>query len=171
VTRGWRQIYNEELHNLYSSPIIRMLKSRNMGWKDHAACMAEVHTKFWLENQVLIGKSERRPLGWRMYRWENNIKIYLEEVGWKSIVWNHLAEDLDQWQAVVNTVMNLRIPQKRAWVTEQLLAFGMIRPLWRYLVFAVQCGRHEKSLSCSFQGRITQFQLGLASWLQGSAAQ
>jgi hypothetical protein len=40
--------------------------------------------------------------------------MYLEEVGWESVVWNHLAEDLDQWQAVVNTVMNLRVPQNRA---------------------------------------------------------
>jgi hypothetical protein len=62
---------------------------------------------------ILVGQSEgrltpRRP----RRRRKNNIKIDLREVGWEDVDWIHLAQDRDQWRAVVNTVMNLRVPQK-----------------------------------------------------------
>jgi hypothetical protein len=57
---------------------------------------------------VLVGKTEgRRPVGRSRRRWEDNIRIDLREIGWK--VWTGLAKDKDQWWAVVNTVMNLRV--------------------------------------------------------------
>jgi hypothetical protein len=43
-------------------------------------------------------------------RWEDNIMMDLREIGWKDMNWIHLAQDRDQWQAVVNTVMKLWVP-------------------------------------------------------------
>jgi hypothetical protein len=54
-----------------------------------------------------MGKpEEKRPLG----RWEDNIKTDLQEVGWGAMDWINLAEDRDKWRALVNAVMNLRVP-------------------------------------------------------------
>jgi hypothetical protein len=56
--------------------------------------------------RILVGKSEgRRPLGRQRRRWVDNIKMDLREMGWDG-----LAQDRDQWRALVNTVMNLRVP-------------------------------------------------------------
>jgi hypothetical protein len=61
--------------------------------------------------RALVGKPEgRRPLERPRHRWEDNIKMDLREVGWGSADWIYLAQDRDGWQAVVYTVMNLRVP-------------------------------------------------------------
>ena len=61
--------------------------------------------------RVLVGKPERkRPLGRPRRRWEYNIKMDLREVGCDPGEWIDLAEDRDQWQAYVRTIMNLRVP-------------------------------------------------------------
>jgi hypothetical protein len=61
--------------------------------------------------RILVRKPEvKRPLGRPRRRWVENIKIYLRETGWEGIDWIDLARDMDQWRALVNTVMNLRIP-------------------------------------------------------------
>jgi hypothetical protein len=61
--------------------------------------------------RILVGRLEgRRPLGRPRHRWEDNIKMDLQEVGWVSMDWIELAEDRDSWQALVNAVMNLRVP-------------------------------------------------------------
>jgi hypothetical protein len=52
----------------------------------------------------------KRPLGRPRHRWEDNIRIDLREIGWECVDWMHLTQDMDQWQAVVNTVMNLQVP-------------------------------------------------------------
>ena len=58
-----------------------------------------------------MGKPERkRPLGRPRHRWEDNIKTDLQEVGIGSMDWIELAQDRDRWWAVVNAVMNLRVP-------------------------------------------------------------
>ena len=58
-----------------------------------------------------MGKSEgRRPLGRPRHGWEDNIKMDLREVGWGDMDWINLAQDRDRWRALVNTVMNLRVP-------------------------------------------------------------
>jgi hypothetical protein len=55
---------------------------------------------------ILVGKPEgKRPL-----RWVDNIKMDIRELGWAGIDWIDLAQDRDQWRALVNTVMNLRVP-------------------------------------------------------------
>jgi hypothetical protein len=61
--------------------------------------------------RALVGKPEgRRPLGRPRRRWEDNIKMDLREVGWGGIDWINLAQDRDRWRALVNAVMNLRVP-------------------------------------------------------------
>jgi hypothetical protein len=52
----------------------------------------------------------RRPLGRPRRRWEDNIRMDLGAVGFGDVDWIHLAQDMDRWQALVNTVMNLRVP-------------------------------------------------------------
>ena len=60
----------------------------------------------------LVGKPERkRPLGRPRRRWEDNIKMDVQEVGCGGIDWIELAQDRDRWWAFVNEVMNLRVPQ------------------------------------------------------------
>ena len=79
VTGEWRKLHNEELRDLYSLPdIVRVVKSRRMRWAGHVARMVEgtgVHG-------VLLGQPEsKRPLGRPRHRWEDNIKMDLQEVG------------------------------------------------------------------------------------------
>jgi len=62
---------------------------------------------------ILVGKSEgKRPLRRPRRRWENNIRMDLKKIVWEGVDWMHLAQNRDQWQALVNTVMNFRVPQK-----------------------------------------------------------
>jgi hypothetical protein len=60
---------------------------------------------------IFVGKPEgRRPLGRPRRRWEDNIKMDLRETGFGDVDWINLAQDRDRWRAIVNTVMNLRVP-------------------------------------------------------------
>jgi hypothetical protein len=97
-----------ELQGLYSSPsIVRVIKARRMRWAGHVACMAEVRGAY----NILVGRPEgRRPLGRPRRRWEDNIKMDLREIGFGNVDWIHWAQDRDKWRALVNTVMNLRVP-------------------------------------------------------------
>jgi hypothetical protein len=62
--------------------------------------------------RVLVGKPEgKRPLGRPRRRWEDNIKMDLQEVGCGSMDWIELAEDRERWRGVVTAVMNLRVPE------------------------------------------------------------
>jgi hypothetical protein len=62
--------------------------------------------------RILVGKSEgKRLLGTPRSRWVDNIKVDLRVTGWGGMYWINLAQDRDQWRALVNTVINLRIPQ------------------------------------------------------------
>jgi hypothetical protein len=61
-------------------------------------------------HKILVGKPEgKRPLGRPRRRWKDDIRMNLWEIGWEAVDWIHLAQDRDQWRAVVNTVMNLRV--------------------------------------------------------------
>ena len=79
VMGEWRKLHNEELSDLYSSPnIIQVIKSRGLKWVELVACMGERRGMY----RVFMGKPEgKRPLGRPRRRWENNIKIDLQEVG------------------------------------------------------------------------------------------
>jgi hypothetical protein len=107
VTGDWRKLYNDELHNLYFSPnIIRMNKSSRMRWAGYVAQMREKRNAY----RILAGKPEgKRPLGRPTRRWVDNTKIGLREIEWDGVGWIDLAQDRDQWRALVNTVMNLRV--------------------------------------------------------------
>ena len=66
------------------------------------------------KHRVLVGKPERkRPLGRPSRRWEDNIKMDLQEVGGSCGDWMELAQDRDRWRAPVSTVRNLRVPKMR----------------------------------------------------------
>jgi hypothetical protein len=100
-------LHNEELHVLYSSPnIIRQIKSRRMRWAGHVARMGEERNVY----RVLMGKPEgKRPLGRPRYRWDDGITMDRREIGCGRVDWIQLAQDRDRWQALVNTVMNMRV--------------------------------------------------------------
>jgi hypothetical protein len=106
VTGELRKLHNEELHILYSFPnIIRQIKLRRTRWAGHVAHMGEERNVY----RVLMGKSEgKRSLGRPRHSWEDGIKMDLREIGWGSADWIQLAQDRDQWRALVNTVMNVR---------------------------------------------------------------
>jgi hypothetical protein len=87
--------------------IIRVIKARRMRWVGHVVCIGEVKNTC----NILVGKpAGRRPLGRPRHRWDDNIKMGLREIRFGNVDWIHLAQDRDRWQALVNTIMNLRVP-------------------------------------------------------------
>jgi hypothetical protein len=98
VTGKWIKLHNEELNDLYPSPnIVRVIKSRRTRWPGHVARMGEGRGVY----SVLVGKPEgKRPLGGPRRRWEDSIRMDLQEVG---------CGGMDRWRALVNAVMNLRV--------------------------------------------------------------
>jgi hypothetical protein len=108
VTGEWRKLHNEELNDLYSLPnIVRVVKSRRMRWAGHIARMGEGR----VVHRILLGKPEGgRPLGRPRHRWENNIKMDLQEVVGGCGDWMERAQDRDSWRTLVSTVMTFRVP-------------------------------------------------------------
>jgi len=94
VTWEWRKLHNEELSDRYSLlNIVRVVKSRRMRWARHVAHMGEGRGVY----RVLVGKPEgKRPMGRPRRRWEDNIKIDLQEVGGVCGDWMELAQDRDR---------------------------------------------------------------------------
>jgi hypothetical protein len=93
---------------LYSSPsIIRIIKSRRMRWASHVARLGEKRKAY----RLLLGKREgKRPLGRPRRRRVDNIRMDLGEVEWGDEDWIGLAKDRNRWRALVNSVLNLRVP-------------------------------------------------------------
>jgi len=108
VTGEWRKLHNEELNDLYSLPnIVRVVKSRRMRWAGHVASKGKDRGL----HGVLVGKHEgKRPLGRPRHRWEDNIKMDLQEVGGSREDWMELAQDRESWRALVGTVRDFRVP-------------------------------------------------------------
>jgi hypothetical protein len=94
--------------NLYSLPnIIRMIQSRRMRLAGYVERMGETRNAY----SISVGKPEgKRPLGRPRRRWVDNIKMELREIEWDGMDWIDLAQDRDQWRALVNTVINLQVP-------------------------------------------------------------
>jgi hypothetical protein len=78
-----------------------------MRWTGHVERIVAKRNTY----RILVGKpEEKRPLGKRRHSWVDNIKINLREIGWNGMDWFDLAQDRDQWRALVNTVVNFRVP-------------------------------------------------------------
>jgi hypothetical protein len=84
-----------------------MIKSRRLRLAGHEARMREKRNAY----RILVGKPEgKRPLGRPRRRWVDSIKMDLREIEWDCMDWIYLAQDRDQWRALVNTEINLRVP-------------------------------------------------------------
>ena len=108
VTVDWRKLHSEELYDLYSSPnIFRVIKSRRMRWAGHVAHMGDRRGVY----RVLVGKpGGKSQLGRPRLRWEDNVKMDLQEVRCKGAEWIKLAQDRNRWRALVTALMNLWVP-------------------------------------------------------------
>jgi hypothetical protein len=84
-----------------------MIESTRIRRAGHEARIGETRNIY----RILVGKLEgKKQLGRHRRRWEDNIKMDLRDIGWGGTDWINLAQDRDKWQALVNTVMNLRVP-------------------------------------------------------------
>jgi len=103
VTGEWIRLHNEELYDLYSSRNILVIKSRKT-WAGQVGDMRGAY------RVLLVGPEGKRPFGRARRVWEDNIKIGLHKVGWRGMEWVDMAEDGDRLQALLNAVMNRRVP-------------------------------------------------------------
>ena len=86
---------------------MRVVKSRRVRWAGHVARMGEDRGV----QRVLVGKPEgKRPLGRPRRRWDDNIKMDLQEVGGVCGDWMELVQDKDRWRALVGTLRDFRVP-------------------------------------------------------------
>jgi len=101
-------LHNQKLYDLYSpTNIVCVIKSGRIRWTGHIAHMGKRRGVYG----ALVGKTERkRPLGRPRNRWEDNIKLELQEVGCGAMDWIDLAQDRDRCWALVNALMNLLVP-------------------------------------------------------------
>ena len=108
MTGEWRKLHNEQLNDMYSLPnTVRVVNSRRMRWAGHVAHMGEDR----VVRRVLVGNPEgKMPLGRPRRRWEDIIKMDLQEVGGVRGDWMELAQDRDGWRTLVGTVRNFRVP-------------------------------------------------------------
>jgi hypothetical protein len=108
IIGGWRKFHNERFNNFCSPPnIITVIKSRRMRWVGHVVRIGAKRNA----HRVLVRKTEEEtPLGRTRSRWESNIKNDLRETGWSGMDWIDLTQNRDQQWALMNSVMNLRVP-------------------------------------------------------------
>ena len=97
-----------KLHSLYRSPnIVRVIKSRRLRGAGNVARREEGRSAF----KILTGESTgKRPLGRPRRRWEDNIRMDLEEIGINAGNWLDSVQDMNYWRAFVNAALNLRVP-------------------------------------------------------------
>ena len=93
---------------MYRSPnIVRVIKSRRLRWARHVAILGGSRSAL----KILTGKpTGKRPLGRPRGRWEENIRLDLEEIGMNAGNWVDSALDRDYWRALVNAALNFRVP-------------------------------------------------------------
>jgi hypothetical protein len=103
---GRENFITRELPDLYSSlSIITMDKSRKIRWAGHVARMGKRGGRIGCREE-----SQREGGQYEDQDWLDNIRMDLGEVGWSDVGWIGLAQDRDKWRALVNAVMNLRVP-------------------------------------------------------------
>ena len=107
---GWggKNYIMRSLNDLYSSlNVVWVIKSRRMRWVGHVVCVGERRGMY----RVLVGKPEgKRPLGRPRCRWEDNIKMDLQEVGCGAMNFIKLVNSRVSWWALVSVAMSLRVP-------------------------------------------------------------
>jgi hypothetical protein len=107
VTVGWKELLNEDLHDLYSSPsIIRIISSRRIKWAGHVDRKRGKRNVYNFAYKLFLRK---RPLGRPGYRWIDNIKIDLGEREWDCVDLILPAQDKNTWRALVRVAMKLRV--------------------------------------------------------------
>jgi len=108
VTGDWRKLHNEEFNDPYCSPnIVGLIKSRRIRQAGYVARMGKKRGVY----RDFVGNPEgKRPFGRPRRRWEDNIKMDLQEVGCGEMNWIELVQNRDSWRALVNAMMNLRVP-------------------------------------------------------------
>jgi len=101
ITGEWRKLDNEELNNLYTA---NQIEKNEMGGECSTYGEAKAHAEFWgkPEGKISLGRPRRR--------WEDNSKMYLQEVECWGMNWNELAQDRDRWWGLVSALMILRFP-------------------------------------------------------------
>ena len=127
VAGEWKRLHNEES----AANNIPVITQRRMRWAEHVARMGASTAAYW----VLVGVTEaRRPFERPRRRSENNIKMDLQDVGWKGRDWINPAQGRDMWQAPVYAVMNLRVPQNAG---NSLTSRGRVNFSQRTLLYEV----------------------------------
>jgi hypothetical protein len=107
VMGEWRKLHNEELNELCSLPnLMRVIKSIRMRWAGHIARTGEGRA---VDRVLVVIPEGKRPLGRPRCRWEDNIRMDVQEVGCGCVDWIGLAQDRDRWRALVSAVRNLRV--------------------------------------------------------------
>ena len=103
----WKMLHNDELHSFYRSPnIVRLIKSRRLRWARHVARMEEGRSAF----KILSGNLKKATIWKPRYRWEDNIRMALKDIGNNISNWVDSAQDRDYWRALANAALNLRVP-------------------------------------------------------------
>ena len=103
----WRRLHSDKLHILYRSPnIVRVIKSRRFRWAGHVARREEGRNSSKFLSGKPIGK---RHSGRPRSRWEDNIRMDLEEIGINAVNGVDSAQDMDYWRPFVNVALNLRV--------------------------------------------------------------
>ena len=97
------------VHSLYRSPnVVRFIKSKRLIWTGHASRMEEDRSAF----KILTGEpTGKRPWGRSSHRWEENIRMNLKEIDTNTRNWVDSAQDRDCWKALLNSTLNLPVPE------------------------------------------------------------
>jgi hypothetical protein len=103
LSGGYRRLHNEELHNLYTSPNIRVIKSRRIRWAGFITFLGKMRNAY----KILIRKLKGKILFGRLrHKWEDNFRMNFREIRCKGVEWMNLSQDRDQWWALANTILN-----------------------------------------------------------------
>jgi hypothetical protein len=104
VTGEWRRLHKEKLYDLYSSPRSDLVKKKEMV----VACSTYGGEERCMRCSLWKPYVKRPLLHW--LRREDNITMYLKEIGWDGLDWIDLAEDREKWRTFMNAVMNIQVP-------------------------------------------------------------